>query len=166
MESYITSEWGFKVYLAGFKSNKRGVMILLNDNFEQEVYRVLKDPNGNNIILEIKIKDQMITLVNLYGPNEDRPMFYEDIKQKINEFENDNVNICGDFNLVMDPDLDTENYKQVNNPNITQTCPCNIQQFLKTVKMIILDIFLLYFSYFCSKHRLWVHVRTASARRF
>ena len=23
-----------------------------------------------------------------------------------------------------------------------------------------------YFSYFCSKHRLWVHVRTASARRF
>ena len=25
----------------------------------------------------------MITLVNLYGPNEDRPMFYEDIKQKI-----------------------------------------------------------------------------------
>ena len=23
-----------------------------------------------------------------------------------------------------------------------------------------------YFSYFCSKHRLWVHVRTASPRRF
>ena len=23
-----------------------------------------------------------------------------------------------------------------------------------------------YFSYFCSKHRLWVQVRTASARRF
>ena len=42
MESYITSEWGFKVYLAGFKSNKRGVMILLNNNFEQEIYRVLK----------------------------------------------------------------------------------------------------------------------------
>ena len=27
-------------------------------------------------------------------------------------------------------------------------------------------IFFGYFSYFCSKHRLWVHVRTASARRF
>ena len=25
---------------------------------------------------------------------------------------------------------------------------------------------MLYFSYFCSKHRLWVHVRTASLRRF
>ena len=27
---------------------------------------------------------------------------------------------------------------------ITQTCPCNIQQFLKTVKMIIFDIFLIF----------------------
>ena len=27
-------------------------------------------------------------------------------------------------------------------------------------------IFLKYFSYFCSKHRLWVHVRTASVRRY
>ena len=26
--------------------------------------------------------------------------------------------------------------------------------------------FFFYFSYFCSKHRLWVHVRTASPRRF
>ena len=26
--------------------------------------------------------------------------------------------------------------------------------------------FFLYFSYFCSKHGLWVHVRTASLRRF
>ena len=58
-------------------------MTLLNNNFEQEVYRVLKDSNGNYIILEIKIKDQMITLVNLYGPNEDRPMFYEDINKKL-----------------------------------------------------------------------------------
>ena len=67
IESYITSEWGFKVYLAEFKSNKRGVLILLNNNFEQEVYRVLKDPNGNYIILEIKIKDQMITLLIFMG---------------------------------------------------------------------------------------------------
>lgn len=91
-------------------------MVLINNNFEQQVCRVLKDPNGNYIILEIKIKDEVITLVNLYGPNEDKPTFYEDIKQKINELENDNVIICGDFNLVMDPDVDTENYKNVNNP--------------------------------------------------
>ena len=32
MESYIKNEWGFNVYLAGFQSNKRDVMILLNNN--------------------------------------------------------------------------------------------------------------------------------------
>ena len=51
----------------------------------------------------------MITLVNLYGPNEGKSLFCDDIKQKIKAFENDNFIICGDFNLVMDPDLDTEN---------------------------------------------------------
>ena len=51
------------------------------------------------------------------------------------------------------------------NFNVTQTCPCNIQQFLKTVKMIILDDFFIFFL-FLLKHRLWVHVRTASPRRF
>ena len=37
--------------------------------------------------------------------------------------------------------------------NITQTCPCDILQYFTSVKMIIFR----YFSYFCSKHRLWVH---------
>ena len=37
----------------------------------------------------------------------------------------------------------------------------------KSEKMIFLDEFFFYiFSYFCSKHRLRVHVRTASLRRF
>ena len=44
MESHIKHEWDFYVYLAGFQSNKRGAMVLINNNFEQEVGRVLKDP--------------------------------------------------------------------------------------------------------------------------
>ena len=48
--------------------------------------------------------------------------------------------------------------------NITKTRPCNIQQYFTAVKMFIFR--LKYFSYFSSKHRLWVHFRTASLRRF
>ena len=36
---------------------------------------------------------------------------------------------------------------------ITQTCLCDILQYFTSVKMIIFR----YFSYFCAKHRLWVH---------
>ena len=47
------------------------------------------------------------------------------------------------------------------NQSITKTCPCNIQRFLKLLKMKIFgtkknDIFLI----FAPKHRLWVLVRT------
>ena len=45
-------------------------------------------------------------------------MFYNNLKQTIDEFENDNVIICGDWNLVLDHSVYTENYKSVlNNPN-------------------------------------------------
>ena len=43
-----------------------------------------------------------------------------------------------------------------------ETCPCNILQYFTVVKMIIFRRIFIYFSYCWSKHRLWVHVRTAS----
>ena len=116
MESYVKNEWGYKFFLAGLTSNKRGVMILLNNNFEHDIGRIVADPNGNFLILEITIKGKKITLVNIYGPNEDRPQFYSNLKQKIEEFGNDRAIICGDWNLIIDPDLDCENYKHINNP--------------------------------------------------
>ena len=117
MENFIKNEWGYSTYLSGLSRNKRGVMVLINNNFDQEVTKVLKDPNGNFVIFEIIVQKQKITLANIYGPNEDKPQFYNNLKQKIDEFDNDNVIICGDWNLVLDPKVDTENYKSVNNPN-------------------------------------------------
>ena len=49
---------------------------------------------------------------------------------------------------------------------ITKTRPCNIQRFFTAEKMTISVDYFFTFSYFCSKHRLWVQVRTASLRRF
>ena len=117
MENYVKNEWGFSVYLSGLTSNQRGVMVLINNNFDQEVTKVIRDTNGNFIILEIIVQKQKITLANIYGPNEDKPQFYNNLKQKIDELGNDNVIICGDWNLVIDPNVDTENYKSINNPH-------------------------------------------------
>ena len=116
MESYVRNEWGYRIFMAGLTSNKRGVMILLNNNFQHDIGRTVTDPNGNFLILEITIKGKKITLVNIYGPNEDCPQFYYNIKQKVEEFDNDMTIICGDWNLILDPDLDCENYKHINNP--------------------------------------------------
>lgn len=116
MESYVKNEWGYSIFMSGLTNNKRGVMALLNNNFQHEVGKIIKDPNGNFLIMEITMKGKKVTLVNIYGPNEDRPQFYSNIKQRIDELENKMAIICGDWNLIIDPELDCENYKHVNNP--------------------------------------------------
>ena len=142
IESYIKNEWGFNVYLAGYQSNKRGVMVLINTNFEVEVCHVIKDPNGNYIILELKIKNQKITLVNFKDQMKTNLCFMKKLNKKIKEIDNDNVIICGDFNLVMDPDLDTENYKHVNNPKARMVVKemLNEQEYMDAWRLLNEDI--------------------------
>ena len=74
MELYVKSEWGFRLYMSPYKSNSRGVMVLINNTFEHEIGRIKKDPTGNFIITELTILGKKITLVNLYGPNDDKPV--------------------------------------------------------------------------------------------
>ena len=62
------------------------------------------------------MQDKKITLVSLYGPNGDKPSFYRNLKQQVATFESENIIICRDWNLALDPENDTENYKRVNNP--------------------------------------------------
>ena len=55
-----------------------------------------------------------INFINIYTPNQDDPTFFHNIKAIGNNVESDYIIICGDFNLVMDPALDSFNYR--NNP--------------------------------------------------
>ena len=96
LESFIKAEWGYDAYFSSYTSNSRGVMILINNNFEQKVNRFTTDKNGNFIILDITIQSKRFTLAAIYGPNQDNPQFYVNLFNKITEYENDNVIICGD----------------------------------------------------------------------
>ena len=50
---------------------------------------------------------------------------------------------------------------------ITKTCPCNMHFTDVKISIFSVENFLDFFFFnFCSKHRLWVHSRTVSARRF
>ena len=64
-------------------------MILLNNNFDQQVESIKTDPNGNYIILNMAIQGKKVTLVNINGPNEDNPQFYRNLKEKYSEFDNE-----------------------------------------------------------------------------
>ena len=113
LESFIKAEWGYDIFFSSYTTMSRGVMILLNNNFEQ---KVKTDKNGNYIILDIEIPGKKITLANIYGPNEDNPIFYENLKKNIADFENENEVVCGNWNLILDTEKDCDNYLHINNP--------------------------------------------------
>ena len=94
--------------------------IFLNNNFEYKLHRIKKDCEGNKLILDITIKDRRTTLINIYGPNRDTPNFYEKLKKDITDFNNELVILTGDFNLTMNPEVDTKNYININNPRATE----------------------------------------------
>ena len=115
-EKSISSQWGYDCFFNSFTSNARGVAILINNNFEFEFLKERKVKGGNILAVEINIEKVRFTLINIYGPNTDQPEFFDLIKEWIIEFENENFVICGDFNLVQNPTLDTFNYKNINHP--------------------------------------------------
>lgn len=127
LEPYIRAEWGGEAIFSSFSSSQRGVCVLFNNDFEYKILRVKNDVQGNYIVLELEIEGKKITLVNIYGPNEDSPDFYIKIAELIEEFENDICIICGDFNLVQDQKLDTYNYLHTNNPKAKE-CVINMKE--------------------------------------
>jgi exonuclease III len=115
MVSYVTSEWGYQAYFSPFRSNSRGVCILFQNNFEFKVERVIKADDGNSLIVIIQFKGEEFTLVNIYGPNSDEPVYFHTLKDKIKNFKN--IIMGGDFNLVLDAAKDYHNYRNINHPN-------------------------------------------------
>ena len=121
-ERLVTSEWGHKCLFSSFSSNSRGVAFLFMNNFDYEIYNTYNDDQGNYCIVDMGVdQNNRITIVNIYGPNTDSPNFYKHIERKIHEIDNNKVIILGDFNLVLDVEKDTYNYKHINNPQARKT---------------------------------------------
>ena len=107
----------YNCYLHGTSTNSRGVLILLNNNFEHEVLEVNKDNNSNMLHILLKCGSIKINLINIYAPNQDNPSFFSAIQEIAQNNKAEYNVICGDFNLVLDPVKDCKNYTRINNPN-------------------------------------------------
>ena len=101
-ESLWTSEWGFTAFFSSFSSASAGVCILFNNNFQFEIIRQFSDQEGRYIIIDMKIDNKILILVNIYAPNNDNPTFFQNLLDQILSFECEEVIMGGDFNLVMD----------------------------------------------------------------
>lgn len=115
IESKWKTEWDGPVWFSSYKSNSRGVAILFKDTFSYKIHSSIIDKDGRYVILDMSIKDKRFSLVGLYGPNEDNPTFFRNLKDEIDEIGNVSIIAGGDWNVVLDYEVDCKNYVQRNN---------------------------------------------------
>ena len=75
--------------------------ILFRNSFDIKIHWEMIDSYGNFIILDITIQEYRLTLVGIYGPNEDKPDFLPNFKWKNGLFENSSVIMAGDWNVLL-----------------------------------------------------------------
>ena len=84
----------------------KGVAILFKQNVHKTIHNCITDKEGIYVVLDIELDDIRCTLVNLYSPNEDEPEFFIELVQTIDALPNDHRIVGGDFNFVLDLDMD------------------------------------------------------------
>ena len=70
------------------------------------------DVDGNYICLTLKINALIFNLLTIYAPNNDSPEFFTEIHNIVQNNDSDYNIICGDYNLILDPVIDSNNYKR------------------------------------------------------
>ena len=88
VERYWAAEWGYTIKFSSFSSNSRGVAILFRNSFKLNILNELQDPNGNFLMIDCEINDNRVTLAAIYGPNNDDPRFFHNIKNKLESLGN------------------------------------------------------------------------------
>ena len=112
--------WNGEILINGSSTNSRGVAILFSKNFEFEITNINKDDVRNLLDINITTNNLKIKIINIYAPNTDSPEFYTNLARIIYENDQDYTILCGDFNLVLNPLMDSCNYTNVNNPKARQ----------------------------------------------
>ena len=115
-EDTFRNSWGKDILIAPYSHNARGVAIL-SHGIEAEYSDIIADKGGNFIIAKVIVnKMHQFMLVNIYGPNEDNPDFFNNIGSLLGEQGDLPVIMAGDWNLVINQEQDTYGYRRCNHP--------------------------------------------------
>ena len=99
------SEWGGDILFSHGNRRSRGVCILLLKGMKKRCSNISTDNVGRYIKTDIEINNCVVSVCNIYAPNEDSPSFFEEINKTM-AISTNNIIIIGDFNLVMNTAVD------------------------------------------------------------
>lgn len=97
------------IYPASYNSKQRGVAILIKKRLNFIINSTISDPNGRYIIINTNIDNKDYCIASIYGPNVDDPSFYHAFFLPLSAHVNTTLIVGGDFNLVLDSDIDRSN---------------------------------------------------------
>ena len=101
-DTYRLKVKGWKnIFHANGKQKKAGVAILISDKIELKINNIARDKEGHYIMIKGSIREEDITIVNIYAPNIEAPQYIRqtltDIKGEIDS----NSITVGDFNTPL-----------------------------------------------------------------
>jgi exonuclease III len=102
------ADLGYNQMIANSTKNKRGVAIAIRKGFDVDISYLHKDKAENYLLLECKIEETDMLVGVVYGPNKNDNKFFSKLIRRV-----ENINLPtilgGDFNTVIDENLDLEN---------------------------------------------------------
>jgi exonuclease III len=105
-ENVWKREWGGEIVFSHGSSSSRGTCIMFAPNMAFTIHDKYIDQEGRFVIINVTINDVTLTLVNIYGPNNDNDVFFMNVFENIELMGNDNRIIGGDFNCILDNNMD------------------------------------------------------------
>ena len=102
-------EWGNDAFWSGHSNNSEGIGILINPTVSYTIQKYTDLIPGRMQALELIINDKEIYFINIYGPNNDDCNFFEQLEKYLKENDEKTFIISGDFNTVLNENLDKRN---------------------------------------------------------
>lgn len=128
----LRNKWIGQIFHSNFGAKSRGTAILIKKTVPFIASKIIPDSQGRFIIVTGKLYDNLITLVNIYAPNVDDEQFINSLLLKIPDMDSHQLIIGGDFNLVLDSDLDRSSRRPVTETKMAKS----VKKFMNTYKII------------------------------
>ena len=139
-----------KIFHANRDQKKAAVAILIPDEIYFKTKAVKRNKQGHYIMIKGSIREEDITIINIYAPNIGAPQYVRQMLTSMKEEINNNTIILGDFNTPLTP-MDRSTKQKINKE--TQTLndtihPLDLIDIYRTFHPKTLN-----FTFFSSAHR-------------
>ena len=92
-----------KIFHTNIDQRKAGVAMLISDKIDFQIKAVKRDKDGQYIMMKGSIREEDITIINIYAPNIGAPQYVRQMLTSMKGEINNNTIIVGDFNTPLTP---------------------------------------------------------------